>query len=88
MAACAICGIETGPGKRHLDGCLARGRRSGKSVPYAKRTERGKSGLPQFRLPQEFGELCARIVDVGLVEPASLLLKNLLRRHTKKDVPE
>jgi hypothetical protein len=89
MATCPHCGITTGPGKRHQtlpDGssCPNAGRRS---VPYDERSDAGKDGLPRYRLPLEFGKLCARVVDVGLVEPASMLLIKLLRKH-RKDVPE
>lgn len=89
MSTCPHCGVTTGPGKRHRalpngSPCPNAGRRS---VPYDQRTEAGKDGLPRYRLPLEFGELCARVVAVGLVEPASLLLKNLLRRR-RKDEPE
>jgi hypothetical protein len=86
MTTCPHCGITTGVGKRHQplsDGrsCPNAGRRS---VPYDQRTEAGKEGLPRFRLPRNFGERCARIVDVGLVEQATPLLDKLLEEHEKE----
>lgn len=53
-------------------------------MPYDQRSEAGRGGFPQFRLPQEFGERCARIVDVGLVEQATLCLDELLEAHDKE----
>lgn len=86
MAMCPYCGIETGPGKRHtqLPNGLPCPKAGNRSVPYDQRTEAGKHGLPRYRLPREFGERCARIVEVGLVEQATSCLDELLEEHEKE----
>lgn len=82
-------GLCPGCGKKPEAGVLCDAcrdtRKPGKSVPYERRTTAGKGGLPRFRLPRDFGERCARVVDAGLVEQATPLLDALLNEFEKTD---
>jgi hypothetical protein len=86
MDKCEYCRIVKGPGKRHrnlLDGtaCPAKGKRSGKSQPYEDRTEKGRQGNPHVRLPPQWGAVCTKVVEAGMIDEAMPLLKKLLESN-------
>ena len=70
------CGCSGKPGARHDDACPERGRKT--SGPSGK-------GNPQYRLPEELGELAAEVVASGKVSEACKALGDVLAKQ--RDLP-